>query len=362
MLLQQSNSAPSGIPTHAIATPRIAHDAANVYTDVNGLQSIRQLGKQDKSAALMEVAKQFESMFLKMMLSSMRDANQVFKEDSLFSSSESDFYENMYDDQITLSLSASQSTGLADVIYRQMLSNYNTGGSTGTSVDANGKPQPRPEINHSELRRHYSSLQRTVEKVDDALAEIEQQSTHSGTPAANAVASGKGVKGQQFATPTDFVAALYPHAQQVGQQLNVDPKAIVAQAALETGWGKHMIADEQGNNSFNFFGIKADQRWQGSRVNIVTHEYRSGVRVNERADFRAYESIEAGLNDYARFLQTGERYQQAVGKGLAGDQYGHALQQAGYATDPAYGEKIKRVSGSDTLLQALNKLQPATAQ
>lgn len=349
MLSERSTSIPLGIPTQSLAT-HSAHNAANVYTDVNGLQSIRQLGKQDKNAALMEVAKQFESMFLNMMLSSMRDANQVFKEDSLFSSSESDFYEKMYDDQITLSMSSSQSTGLADVIYRQMLSNYEV-------------QQDKPELNQTELRRHHSSLQRTIEQVDQALADIsETESSAEPNPTESAPASGSGQKGQQFATPQAFVAAVYPYAQQVGEQLNVDAKAIVAQAALETGWGKHMITDQQGNNSFNFFGIKADQRWQGSRVNIVTHEYRNGVRVNERADFRAYESIEAGLNDYARFLQTGERYQQALGKGLAGDQYGHVLQQAGYATDPAYGDKIKRVSSGDTLLKALNQLQPAAAQ
>ena len=337
--------------------------AASVYNDVSGLQDINKLGKQDKNAALKEVAKQFESMFLKMMLSSMRDANAVFKEDSLFSSSESDFYEKMYDDQITLSMSTSQSTGLAEVIYRQMLSNY-------------GQSDNKPELKQGDFRRHDSRLADTLKQVDEALSSL-PESLASGNnatgnnaaendaaendaaenDASTVTASGKGGKGQQFATPAAFVAALYPHAQQVGAQLNVDPKAIVAQAALETGWGKHMISDQQGNNSFNFFGIKADQRWQGERVNIVTHEYRAGVRVNERADFRSYASIEQGLADYASFLSSGSRYQQAIGKGLAADQYGHALQQAGYATDPAYGDKIHRVSAGETLNQALQQLQ-----
>jgi len=329
--------------------------AASVYNDVSGLQDINKLGKQDKNAALKEVAKQFESMFLKMMLSSMRDANAVFKEDSLFSSSESDFYEKMYDDQITLSMSTSQSTGLAEVIYRQMLSNY-------------GQSDNKPELKQGDFRRHDSRLADTLKQVDEALSSLPESlanATGNDSSANDAAeydasavtASGKGGKGQQFATPAAFVAALYPHAQQVGAQLNVDPKAIVAQAALETGWGKHMISDQQGNNSFNFFGIKADQRWQGERVNIVTHEYRAGVRVNERADFRSYASIEQGLADYASFLSSGSRYQQAIGKGLAADQYGHALQQAGYATDPAYGEKIHRVSAGETLNQALQQLQ-----
>lgn len=324
--------------------------AASVYTDVHGLQSIRQLGKQDQDAALMEVAKQFESMFLNMMLSSMRDANQVFKEDSLFSSSESDFYQKMYDDQISLSLSTSQSTGLADVIYRQMLSNY-------------GQSQDKPELQQGDLRRHHSSLDGVMQQVQQVIADLPAEET-TGPQVTTPVASGRGDKGQQFATAEAFVAALYPHARQVAQQLDIDPKAVIAQAALETGWGRFMITDQQGNNSFNFFGIKADQRWQGERVNIQTHEYRAGVRVNERADFRSYPSVAAGLQDYAEFLQSGDRYQQALGKGLAADQFGHALQRAGYATDPAYGEKIQRVSNSDTLNQALNSLlsaQPAAA-
>lgn len=342
------------------------HQAANVYTDINALQGIRQLGKEDKDAALMEVAKQFESMFLNMMLSSMRQANQVFKEDSLFSSSESDFYQKMYDDQIALSLSSSQGTGLAKVIHRQMLSNY-------------GMQQNKPELNHEHLRRHDSSLNKTIEQVDDILknavskpdnnrattAEMVtiQRETPVIQPQATAAqagisaASGEGVKGQQFATPQAFVAALYPHAQKIGQQLKVDPKAIVAQAALETGWGKHMIGDQQGNNSFNFFGIKADSRWQGDKVEIMTHEYRGGVRMNEKAQFRSYASLQDGLADYAHFLSNNKRYENAVGQDLTGKHYGHELQKAGYATDPAYGQKINQISSGNVMTNALKQIQ-----
>ncbi|WP_420591715.1 flagellar assembly peptidoglycan hydrolase FlgJ [Bacterioplanoides sp.] len=350
------------------------HQAANVYTDINALQGIRQLGKEDKDAALMEVAKQFESMFLNMMLSSMRQANQVFKEDSLFSSSESDFYQKMYDDQIALSLSSSQGTGLAKVIHRQMLSNY-------------GMQQDKPELNHEQLRRHDSSLNKAIEQVGDILKNTASETGEdraaaiAETPAVQAVttppsatnipssansvavqpevvaASGEGAKGQQFATPQAFVAALYPHAQKIGQQLKVDPKAIVAQAALETGWGKHMISDQQGTNSFNFFGIKADSRWQGDKVEIMTHEYRGGVRMNEKAQFRSYASLQDGLADYARFLSDNKRYENAVGQDLTGKHYGHELQKAGYATDPAYGQKINRISSGAVMTNALKQMQ-----
>ena len=95
--------------------------AANVFTDLNGLQSIRSLSKESQDEAMMQVAKQFESMFISMMMKSMRDASDVFSEDSLFNSPESDFYQNMYDDQMALSLASGQGTGLADVIHRQLM-------------------------------------------------------------------------------------------------------------------------------------------------------------------------------------------------------------------------------------------------
>lgn len=323
------------------------HNPASVYTDVNALQGIRRLGKEDKNAALMEVAKQFESMFLNMMLSSMRAANQVFKEDSLFHSSESDFYQKMYDDQISLSLSSSQGTGLAEVIHHQLLNNY-------------GDQQHNPELDHTRLRRHNSSLKDTLINVDQALKKLSDQKLASSPEKnkGNDLAQGDGYKAVQFSSPEEFVAQLYPHAQRLSQQLKVDARVIVAQAALETGWGKHMITDQQGRNSFNLFGIKAGKDWQGQSVDVQTHEYRDGVAVKEKAAFRSYASLQEGLEDYARFLQGSQRYHSALGQQLGGKDYGYRLQQAGYATDPAYGQKIERISSSELLNQAFNRFLP----
>ena len=331
-------------------------NAANVFTDLNGLQDIRKLGKEDKGAALMEVAKQFESMFIGMMLSSMRDAGKVFSEDNMFSSPESDFYQNMYDDQMSVSLTAGQGTGLAEVIHRQLMVQYGENGEE--------KPLDFSKLND---RRQSTSLAYAIKKVDEELEQIKEDSSAAASANQDApnsenttaiVASGVGSKGQQFATPAEFVAALYPLAEKVGGDLGVDPKAIVAQAALETGWGKYMIADEKGNTSHNLFGIKADSRWDGSKVEVTTHEFRNGVRVNERAEFRSYASLEEGVQDYANFLRSASRYQDALDQQLSAGEYGHALQQSGYATDPQYGAKIERISDSEllnaVLKQALN--------
>ena len=350
--------------------------ASDVYTDLNSLQDIRALGKDDKNAALMKVAQQFESMFMNMMMSSMRQANAVFTEDSMFSSPEMDFYQGMYDNQMALELTGTSNggasgagksvggTGLADVIYRQLKQNYGDVDERDIAIDQSTLWDRR--VSSQPLNQAIEQVDEVLQQqaLSESLAEDESvtaeppvsspQSPVSSPEIASSdsaessalAATGSGSKGQQFATPEAFVAALYPHAEVVGAELGVDPRAIVAQAALETGWGKHMIADDAGRNSFNFFGIKADSRWQGDSVDVMTHEYRQGVRVNETASFRSYASLEDGLRDYADFLSGNSRYQDAIGQGLGADDYGHALQQAGYATDPEYGNKIERIARS----------------
>ena len=268
-----------------------SHNAANVFTDINGLQGIRTLGKTDQDAALKEVAKQFESMFVSMMLKSMRDASDVFSEDSLFGSPEADFYQNMYDDQMAVTLTEGEGTGLAEVIHRQLMSQYGMDPNTTGEVD-----QQRI------FDRRFTGISQTIKRVEEELEKLpasperddNMTSTLASQPTA-AATSGAGSKGQSFASPADFVAAVYPYAEKVGSELGVDPKAIVAQAALETGWGKYTIKGEDGRPSFNLFGIKADSRWDGDVVSIQTHEYRQGVKVNEQADFRSYASLEDGL-------------------------------------------------------------------
>jgi peptidoglycan hydrolase FlgJ len=372
--------------------------ADSAFTDLNSLQSIRQLGKADQSAALMQVARQFESMFLNMMLTSMRKANEVFSEDSLFNSPESSFYEGMLDNQMALGMagqgdgaSSGKGMGLADIIHRQLMSQYGVKAATSDDAELSASAPDRIDQNKLYDRRVASlPLRKAMAEVDEVLAHngkrgpvgavipdsgsgITAAALQDTSPGRAATVSGSvrgvslrseadrshtpgqvfsGGKGQQFASAEAFVAALYPHAEKVGAELGVDPRAIVAQAALETGWGKHMIEDSNGRNSFNFFGIKADQRWQGDSVTVTTHEVRNGVTLKEKAAFRAYDSLDEGLRDYASFLQS-SRYQDAIGQGLDADQYGFALQKAGYATDPRYGEKIRQIARGELLNQAL---------
>jgi peptidoglycan hydrolase FlgJ len=159
-----------------------------------------------------------------------------------------------------------------------------------------------------------------------------------------------------FETPGEFIQKLMPAAKQAAQKLGLEPLALLAQAALETGWGQRTFKTAEGNNSFNFFGIKAHNSWQGEVAVVDTLEYRQGVAQKEKAKFRAYESPEQSLGDYVDFIKSNPRYQQAVSMADNPKAYFQQLQAAGYATDPNYAQKILSVFNSDTFKQARNLL------
>ena len=337
----------------------------DVYTDLNSLQSINAIGREDKGLALRKVAEQFESMFVKMMMKSMRDANKVFQEDSLMHSPQEDFYQQMYDDQLSVSLTGKQGMGLADVIYRQLNQEYgdpknNREEKTWQPLDDRRKNFSHA-IDFNQIDKKNTQLQ---PKKDNTGFEIDTSFVHKEKPVleANIQASDKV---QTFDSPEDFIQTLYPAAEKIANEMGVIPQAIISQAALETGWGKFVIQGEnsQGDkeNSFNFFGIKADSRWEGEKVRVTTHEYRDGQRVTEKADFRSYPTIEAGLKDYSDFLQA-QRYEKAMAAGTDVEQYAKELQQAGYATDPKYAQKITRIANSELMQSTLQSTLQETTQ
>ena len=134
-----------------------------------------------------------------------------------------------------------------------------------------------------------------------------------------------------------------------GQQLGVNPRAIVAQAALETGWGSRLIRDDAGVSGNNLFGIKADASWTGERVTVSTLEYEGGLPKPQRSQFRAYPDLASGFADYVGFLKGNPRYSEALRAGGSAEVYAGRLQSAGYATDPNYAEKIRTIIASPIL-------------
>jgi flagellar protein FlgJ len=160
-------------------------------------------------------------------------------------------------------------------------------------------------------------------------------------PAPGAAARGANAAAapRRFESREDFVAALLPLARRAARKLGVDPKVLVAQAALETGWGAGMPRQPDGSAAHNLFGIKAGAGWHGARVSQATLENVGGVLCREQASFRAYSSMAESFEDYTRLIAESPRYAKALEQAADARGYVEAVSAAGYATDPAYAQK-----------------------
>jgi flagellar protein FlgJ len=164
-------------------------------------------------------------------------------------------------------------------------------------------------------------------------------------------------RGVDFSSPMAFVSSLLPYARKYAQQLNLDPKVLLAQAALETGWGKFVMRTADGISSNNLFGIKAGNDWQGPSARIQSLEYDNGQLKQIKSAFRAYDNHQQSFKDYVEFIQQGPRYQKAVQSADSSKSYLNELQAAGYATDPDYAQKIHSIYQSDTLNSAVEQVE-----
>ncbi|MCL7944876.1 flagellar assembly peptidoglycan hydrolase FlgJ [Marinobacter sp. ATCH36] len=309
---------------------------AQVYTDFGGLNDLKTQARTDKDAALMEVAKQFEGLFLSEMVKSMRKAGDVFAEGNYLNSQQSEFYREMFDSQLSLTLSQKQGTGLSEALVRQLSRQI-------PGMDEKGEPMAA----HKKALADYD---RSLPVLSARLPEqVEKVNEVAGTVAPAAERDETAPLPARFDSPEQFVRELLPMAEKVSEQSGINPRLMVAQAALETGWGRHMIEGDGGAPSFNLFGIKADNRWQGESVDIATTEFREGVPMNERAAFRSYPDYESSFRDYVSFLESNPRYRDVLAAADNPDEFADRLQQAGYATDPNYGAKIRRIMNNDSM-------------
>ncbi|TPW10720.1 MAG: flagellar protein FlgJ [Halothiobacillaceae bacterium] len=224
------------------------YNSAGLYTEFSGLTELKAGAHKKSPEAIQGAARQFESLFIQMMLKSMREATLG---DGLMDNDQSKLYMEMFDKQISLEMSKGRGIGLSGVIAKQL------GG---------GELAPNP-LSHGDLLNPHAL---TIRKI---LGSVE-----SARPVTPVTSEAKALSAD---TPEMFIQSLWPYAQRAGAALGVDPKAIIAQAALETGWGSAMIQNEDGQNSFNFFGIKAGTQWQGKRVNSITTEYIAGTPIKK---------------------------------------------------------------------------------
>lgn len=307
--------------------------------DLTGLHALRQGAKENDKKALEETAKHFESLFVSMMLKSMRAAGDVLAdEDSPFNSQQVKFYRDMHDQQLATNLSATGSLGLAEVIVQQL---------DPTAANVTPASVLRSDGNLSGINAFTRS------RVSEAQANMlgNEPSAMKEAPA----------KRPGFESPEEFVRNLLPIAERAAEKIGLDPKAMVAQAAVETGWGQYLIHSGDGQNSHNLFGVKASRGWQGDKNYIDTLEFDNGTAQKTKAPFRAYDSFAESMHDYVEFLQSSPRYQQALQQTDDPKQYFSELQKSGYATDPAYADKVMSVYKSDRLNTEAEKLSQMRA-
>jgi len=279
-------------------------------TDFTHFAELRRGADNNDPKVLKEVAGQFEALFLQSMLKSMREASLG---DPIFGESDShEMYQGMLDQQLAMEMASGNGIGLAEMLVRQL----------------GGEQAAKLPVERSFAVRHARPA--SFVSRDPAWADAES-----------------------------FARDVWPHAKRVAERLNVPPEGVLAQAALETGWGKHVMARRDGETSFNLFGIKAGNNWSGDSVARRTLEFGGGAARHELAQFRAYDGVRETFDDYADLLTSNPRYSDVRNHGADVAGFANALQSSGYATDPKYADKISRVASSDTMTRVLERLKVA---
>lgn len=303
--------------------------------DVQGVDALRRTARSSPQEGMKQASKQFEVMFMQMMLKSMREATPS---DGMLSSSQEKTYTSMLDQQLSQNLSG-RGLGLAEAMFTQL--SRTMGGDALAPATAAGGQMPGATLPGMPLMtdaKNQSPMMPLPKAVTPALTRVPDLSFYEKATAQATLS--RSVLPQ--AQVEQFVSRMLPAAQRASQASGVPAQLIMAQAALESGWGKREIRSEDGKTSFNMFGIKADKNWKGPVVEATTTEYVNGVAQKTQARFRAYGSYEESFADYARFLTSNPRYANVLATPDAAAA-AHGLQRAGYATDPNYGGKLVRI-------------------
>ncbi|RAU47214.1 peptidoglycan hydrolase FlgJ [Pseudocitrobacter sp. RIT415] len=281
---------------------------ASAAWDAQSLNELKAKAGQDPQANLRPVARQVEGMFVQMMLKSMREA---LPKDGLFSSDQTRLYTSMYDQQIAQQMTAGKGLGLAEEMVKQM------------------QTQKEPSATAGQVPMKFD-LQTVTSFQNDALTQMVRKALPKTSGGSDAPLSGNS---------KDFLAKLALPAQVASEQSGIPHHLILAQAALESGWGQRQIRRENGEPSYNLFGVKASGNWKGPVTEITTTEYEYGEAKKVKAKFRVYGSYLEALSDYVGLLTRNPRYA-AVTNASTAEQGAQALQNAGYATDPQYARKL----------------------
>lgn len=305
--------------------------------DVKSAQDLRSQFAKDPQEGLKVASQQFETLFLQMVMKSMRD---TVPQDGLLNSEQSRFYTGMLDQQMAQNLSSSgKGIGFAKLIEQQLGKRVTNGSelaAPGEAANTAGNALPLATSDGRHLQ--YKTV----------LSTLPTSAAYAASSAAPSAAASADVP----ASAKEFVNRVWPHAVEASRSTGVPPQFLVAHSALESGWGKSEIRRTDGTSSHNLFGVKAGKSWTGATVEATTTEYVDGRPQQVVERFRAYASYEEGFRDYANLLRSNSRYSDVIGS-QDGTEFARRLQQAGYATDPMYADKLSRIINGPTLRQAL---------
>ncbi len=298
--------------------------ATGLASDAKALGQLKLQAAKSPDQALRAAAQQFEAVFMNMMLKSMRDATP---QDGALDNEQTKMFTGMLDQQLAQNMSSGRGIGLADMLVKQ-LSQSGQGSALSSALKsqrlAPGALNPQSSILNSGT---------------GALAPLFRgNAIAASSPNPDAVPSAYSAGTQQ-----DFVSQMLPHALKAGSASGVPPELMLSQAALESGWGRRQILMSDGTSSHNLFGIKATSNWHGKVAEVMTTEYRNGVAYKQLEKFRAYDSYDEAFKDYASMLSSNPRYAGVMQQSGSPAGMAHALQNAGYATDPKYAEKLVSV-------------------
>ena len=346
----------------------------DIYTDLNGLQNLKQTAVKDSLAALPEAARQFEAVMITMLMKNLR---KTAMEDPIFNSQAEDSYRDMYDQQLGLELSKGQGIGVAQSIILQLraqqlkaqqLSAQQLNAQQSVETDnESGKVLTMPK--RQVFPDYYSKISQDNKQNENHGLQnnTDFQAPDDSVKAVIAYADITKPGAQlHFDSPAHFVKKLWPLAEKAAEKLGVSTEVILSQAALETGWGKHIINNGT-ESSHNLFNIKANPGWNGKQIAKSSMEFIQGQSLQQKSAFRAYDSLQQSFDDYVNFLQNNPRYKKVLDNIAQPEQqlrqkthdsqqdstYIKALHHAGYATDPYYSDKVLKILNSEVIQNQL---------
>ena len=292
--------------------------------DVSGVEALKREARTDPDKALRSAAQQFEALLMQMMLKSMREAADV---GASTDSQDGKLYKSMLDQQLSIAL-AKRGLGLADTMVQQLSRGGPMQAPEPSATDPAETPVPAEQPFAPRARA-------TPAAVPGAVPGVSLPSVAA--PPAGAASA------DLPHTARDFIGRLWPHALEASRATGIAPLFILGQAALESGWGRGEIRMADGSSSHNLFAIKAGRGWQGAVADVLTTEYVNGAPIKSMERFRAYASYAEAFKDYASLLASNPRYAHVLNERVDAAAFARGLQQAGYATDPNYAEKLTRV-------------------